>query len=123
MTTALDHRIILLASTVSSGSVLFIIYAKYGFIQVSFIIMTSSSSVVLPLPDLPAPETVVGYWLGSAVVELLLFFIDLSMISSQKTPGGIGRHWDPMFARLSGSLLLALLTCETLHPSKVPSRY
>jgi hypothetical protein len=44
--------------------------------------------------------------LGSPEVDFLLFFIDLSMISSQKTPGGIGRHWDPMFARLSASSLL-----------------
>jgi hypothetical protein len=51
----------------------------------------------------------------------LLSFIDLSMISSQKTPGGMGRHWDPMFAKLSASSLLALLTCDTLHPLKVPS--
>jgi hypothetical protein len=46
MTKALDRRIILLASTVSLGSV-FIMYAKYGCIQVSSIIMTSSGSAVL----------------------------------------------------------------------------
>jgi hypothetical protein len=55
-------------------------------------------------------------------LKFLLSFIDLSMISSQKTPGGTGRHWDPMFAKLSASLLLALLTCDTSHPSKVPSK-
>jgi hypothetical protein len=44
------------------------------------------------VPGLPAPEPVVGCWLGSPVVKVLLCFIDLSMISSQKTPGGIGRH-------------------------------
>jgi hypothetical protein len=92
MTKALDHRIILLALTMSSSSVLFIMCAKYGCIQVSLIIMTSSGSAVLPVPDLSAPEPVVGYWLGSPDVELLLFFIDLSIISSQKTPCGIGRH-------------------------------
>jgi hypothetical protein len=81
-TKALDHRIILLASTVSLGSVLFIMYAKYGCIQVSSTIITSSGSVVLPVPGLLAPEPVVGCWLGSPVIELLLFFIDLSMISS-----------------------------------------
>jgi hypothetical protein len=122
MTKALDRHIILLALTVSSGSVLFIMYAKYGCIQVSSIIMTYSGSTVLPVLDLSAPESVVGYGLGSPDVELFLFFIDLSMISSQKIPDSIGRHWDPMFARLSASLLLALLTCETLHPLKVPSR-
>jgi hypothetical protein len=121
-TKALDRRIILLASTVSSGNVLFIMYAKYGCIQVSYTIMTYSGSAVLPVPGLPAPEPVVECWFGSPRVELLLLFIDLSMISSQKTPGGIGRHWDPMFARLSASSLLALLTCQTSHPSKVPSR-
>jgi hypothetical protein len=56
---ALDRRIILLASTVSLGSTLFIMYAKYGCIQVSSIIITSSVSVVLPMPGLPAPEPVV----------------------------------------------------------------
>jgi hypothetical protein len=122
MTKALDRHIILLALTVSSGNVLFIIYAKYGCIQVSSIIMTSSGSAVLPVLNLSAPEPVVGCWLGSPSVELLLLFIDLLMISSQKTPDGIGRHWDPMFARLSASSLLALLICQTSHPSKVPSR-
>jgi hypothetical protein len=37
-------------------------------------------------------------------------FIDLSMISFQKTHCGTGKHWDLMFARLSASSLLALLT-------------
>jgi hypothetical protein len=84
--------------------------------------MTSSSSVVLSVPILLAPEPIVTCWLTSPGLEVLLPFIDLSTISSQKTPGGMGRHWDPMFARLSASLLLALLICETSHPSKVPSR-
>src|SRR4051812_24864375 len=48
--------------------------------------------------------------------------MDLSLTSSQNTPGGTGRHCDPMFARTSASLLLDLLTCFTLHPSNVPSR-
>jgi hypothetical protein len=116
---ALDRRIILFASTVSSGSALFIMYAKYGCIQVSSIIMTSSGSAVLAFP---APEPVAWCWPCSSVVEVLLFFIDLSMISYQKTPCGMGKHWDSMFARLSASSLLALLTCETSHPSNVPSR-
>jgi hypothetical protein len=118
----MDHRIILLASTVSLGSALFIMYAKYGCIQVSLIIITSFGSAMLPLPGLPAPEPVVWCWPCSSVVEVLLFFIDLYMISSQKTPGGIGRHWDLIFAKLSASLLLALLMCETSHSSNVPSR-
>jgi hypothetical protein len=82
MTKALDHCIILLASTVSSGSALFIMYAKYGCIQVSSIIITSSGSVVLPWPGLPVPEPVAWCWACSSVVEVLLLFIDLSMISS-----------------------------------------
>jgi hypothetical protein len=88
----LDHRIILLASTVSLGSVLFITCAKYGCIQVSSIIITSSGSDVLPWLILPAPEPVAWCWPCSSVVEVLLFFIDLSMISSQKTPFGMGKH-------------------------------
>jgi hypothetical protein len=118
-TNALDRRIILFASTVSSGNVLFIMYARYGCIQVSSIIMTSSGSAML---DFPAPEPVAWCWPCSSVVEVLLLFIDLSMISSQKTPCGMGKHWDPMFAKLSTSLLLALLMCKTSHPSNVPSR-
>jgi hypothetical protein len=75
MTKALDHRIILFACTMSSGSVLFIMYARYGCIQVSSIIMTSSGSIALAFS---APERVVC----PSVVEVLLFFIDRSMISS-----------------------------------------
>jgi hypothetical protein len=115
MTKALDYRIILRALTVSSSSVFLAMYAKYGCIQVSSIIMTSFGSVVLLVPVLPATEP-------SSGLKGLLPFIDLSMISSQNTPGGTGKHWDPMFARLSASSLLALLISETSHPSKVPSR-
>jgi hypothetical protein len=86
---ALDRRIILFASTVSSGSALFIMYAKYGCIQVSSIIMTSSGFALLAFP---APEPIAWCWPCSSVVEVLLFFIDLSMISSQKTPCGMGKH-------------------------------
>jgi hypothetical protein len=120
MTKALDRRIILPASTASSGSVLFIMYAKYGCIQVTSTIMTSSGSAVFPAPNLLAPGPAVACWLGSPELEFLLSFIDLSMISSQKTPGGTERHCDPMFARLSASSLPALLICETSHPLKVP---
>jgi hypothetical protein len=81
-------------------------YAKYGCIQVSSIIMTSSGSVVLSVPNLLAPEPSPG-------LEVLLPFIDLSMISSQNTPGGTGKHWDPMFARLLASSSLALLITTT----------
>jgi hypothetical protein len=112
---AFDHRVVLLASTASSGNFLFIMYARYGYIQASSIIMISSGSGVLPSFLAPAPESTAG-------VEFLMFFIDLSTISSQKTPDGTGRHYDPIFARLSASSLLFLLTCKTLHPSNVPSR-
>jgi hypothetical protein len=88
-TKALDRRIILFASTVSLGSVLFIMYARYGCIQVSSIIMTSSGSAMLVFP---APEPVAWCWSCSYVVEALFLFIDLSMISSQKTPCGTGKH-------------------------------
>jgi hypothetical protein len=86
---ALDRHIILFACTVSSGSVLFTMYAKYGCIQVSSIIMTSSG---LAIPRLSAPEPFVWFWTCSPAVETLLPFIDLSMISSQKTPCGMGKH-------------------------------
>jgi hypothetical protein len=95
-------------------------YAKYGCIHVSSIIMTSSGSAMLAFP---APEPVAWCWPCSFVAEVLLLFIDLSMISSQKTPCRTGKHWDPIFARLLASSLLALLMCETSHPSNVPSRY
>jgi hypothetical protein len=94
-------------------------YAKYGCIQVFSIIMTSSGCDVLAFP---APEPVAWCWPCSSIAEVLLLFIDLSMISSQKTPCDTGKHWDSMFARLSAYSLLALLTCETSHPSNVPSR-
>jgi hypothetical protein len=86
---ALDRRIILFACTVSLGSVLFTMYAKYGCIQVSSIIMTSLG---LAVPRLSAPEPFVWFWTCFPAVETLLFFIDLSMISSQKTPCGMGKH-------------------------------
>jgi hypothetical protein len=88
-TKALDRHIIFFACTISSGSALFTIYAKYGYIQVSSIIMTSSGSVV---PLLPAPKPVAWCWACSPVVKTLVLFIDLSMISSQKTPCGTGKH-------------------------------
>jgi hypothetical protein len=50
-------------------------YARYGCIHASSIIMTSSGCGVLPPLFSPALEPAV-------VVELLTFFIDLSTISS-----------------------------------------
>jgi hypothetical protein len=64
-------------------------YARYGCIQVSSIIMTSSGSDMLVFP---APEPVAWRWPCSSVIEALLLFIDLSMISSQKIPCGTGKH-------------------------------
>jgi hypothetical protein len=77
MTKALDRRIILRASIVSSGSVLFIKYAKYGCIQVSSIIIISSGSVVLSVPDLLDPEPFVASWFNSPALKVLLPLIDL----------------------------------------------
>jgi hypothetical protein len=122
MKKALERHIILRALTASSGSVLFTMYAKYGCIQVTSTIMTSSGSAMLSDPDLLAPGPAVACWLGSPELEFLLPFIDISMISPQKTPGGTGRHWDPIFTKLLASSLLALLICETSHLSKVPSK-
>jgi hypothetical protein len=107
-TNAFDLRVILLASTASYGNFLFIMYARYGYIHISSIIMTSSGSDVAPEP--------------AVVVKLFSLFIDLSTISSQNTPNGTGKHCDPIFAKLSASSLLFLLMCETSHPSNVPSR-
>jgi hypothetical protein len=64
-------------------------YARYGCIQVSSIIMTSSGSSMLVFSAL---EPVAWCWPCSSVVEVLLLFIDFSMISSQKTPCGTGKH-------------------------------
>jgi hypothetical protein len=72
-TKALDHRTILHASTTSSGSVLLTIYAKYGCIQVTSAIMTSSGSAVLSAPDLLAPEPVVACCLGFPELEFFAF--------------------------------------------------
>jgi hypothetical protein len=75
--------------------------------------MTSFGSAVLSIPNLLAPEPAVASWFNSPKLEVLLPFIDLSMISSQNTPGGTGKHWDPMFARLLASSSLALLITTT----------
>jgi hypothetical protein len=119
---ALDRRTILHASTTSSGSVLFNMYARYGCIHVTLTIIISSGSVVSSAASLSAPEPAVVCCFYLLEPKVLFSLIDRSIISSQKTPGGIGRHWDPMFAKLSASSLLDLLTCDTLHPSKVPSK-
>jgi hypothetical protein len=76
-TNAFGRRVILLASTVSSGNYLFVMYARYDIIHVSSIIMTSSGSGAAPEPAI--------------VVELLTPFIDLSTISSQKDSGWHGQ--------------------------------
>jgi hypothetical protein len=73
----LDWCTILRASTTSSGSVLLTIYAKYGCIQVTSTIMSSSGSAVLSAPDLLAPKPAVACWLGFPELEFLLSFIDL----------------------------------------------
>jgi hypothetical protein len=103
---------------VSSGSALFIIYARYGCIQVSSIIMTSSGSAMLVCP---APETVAWCWPCSSIVSFVALYWSLYCYPP-KDSLCTGKHWDPMFARLSASSLLALLTCETSHPSNIPSR-
>jgi hypothetical protein len=99
MMKALDHRTILRASTTSLGSVLLIIYAKYGCIQVTSTIMTSSSSAMLSAASFLALESAIVCLPGLLVLDVSFYFTDLSMISSQNTPGGTGKHWDPMFSR------------------------
>jgi hypothetical protein len=99
-----------------------IIYAKYGCIQVTSTIMTSSSSAMLSAASFLALESAIVCLPGLLVLDVSFYFTDLSMISSQNTPGGTGKHWDPMFSRWLASLLLVLLICDTSHPSNVPSR-
>ena len=114
---ALEHRVIRWASTWFSGSSLFIRYAKYGCIQGTSIIKTSSGAMVFsdtgkggsqadaapePFFNL-APERT----FGSSSSDGFLILMERSLISSQKTPAGMLRHWDPMLARVSASSLLA----------------
>jgi hypothetical protein len=54
--------------------------------------MTSSGYAVLSAAALLAPEPAVVCWPCLLEVEFLLSFIDLSIISSKKTPGGTGKH-------------------------------
>jgi hypothetical protein len=55
------------------GSVLLTIYAKYGCIQVTSNIMTSSSSVMLSTAALLAPEPSVVCWPGLPELEFFAF--------------------------------------------------
>jgi hypothetical protein len=122
MMNALDHRIVLRASMTSSGCILFSIYARYGCIQVILTIMTSYGSGLSSSATISAPESAADWGFCIFVPDDLVAWIDRSIISSQKTPDGIGRHWDLILARISASLLLDLLMCDTLHQSKVPSK-
>jgi hypothetical protein len=90
-TKALDRHTILRASTTSSGNVLLTMYARYICIHVTLTIMTSDS-VVPSAASLSAPEPAIVRCFCLLELKVLLSFIDLSIISSQKTPGGIGRH-------------------------------
>jgi hypothetical protein len=89
---ALDRRTILHASTTSSGSVLLIMYARYGCIQVTSTIMTSSGSAEPYDVTMLAPELAIACRPCLLELKILFSFIDLSTMSSQKTPGGIGKH-------------------------------
>jgi hypothetical protein len=97
-------------------------YANYGCIHVISTIMTSACTISSPSSTTSAPDSLsygVCFFLG---LESLTPWIDRTVISSQKTPEGIGKHWDPMFAKVSASSLLARLTWDILHPSKDPSK-
>jgi hypothetical protein len=109
-TNALERQAILRASTISSGIFLFIMYAKYGCIQVTLIIMTSYGSSPSFAHAILAPESAIDCGFSFLEPEGLVSWIGLSIISSQNTPGGMGRYWDPIFASISASSLLALLT-------------
>jgi hypothetical protein len=100
----------------------------YGLVQIGSAVMiwvicsTDVASVMLlgsssGACSSAAPERIAN--VGFLVVGLVL--MDLSKIVSKKTPGGIGRHFDPMLAKSSASTLLSLPTCQTSQPSKSPS--
>jgi hypothetical protein len=97
-------------------------YAKYGCIHATSTIIFSSGSGVSSDVSILAPGPAVVCCFCLLGFKVLVSLIDRSIISSQKTPGGTSRHWDPMFAKFSASSLLYLLTCDTSHPSKVPSK-
>jgi hypothetical protein len=59
---SLDRHTILRASITSLGNVFLTIYAKYGCIQVTSTIITSSGSVVLSTAALLAPEPAIVCW-------------------------------------------------------------
>jgi hypothetical protein len=83
-----------LAATKSLCKCLFMIYARYGCIQVTSTIMTSSGTSV-PYGSSygdSAPEPIVGCCLVLLELECLAFWIDLSIISSQNTPASIGKY-------------------------------
>jgi hypothetical protein len=89
---ALDRRAILHASTTSLGSILFNMYAKYGCIHVTSTIITSSGSGVSSTASFLAPGPTIVCCFYLLELEDLVSLIDRSTISSQKTPGGTGRH-------------------------------
>jgi hypothetical protein len=61
---------------------------------------------------------VATYIRGKVIAKLRIRQMLLALLTCE-TSCGTGKHWDPIFAKLS---LLALLTCETSHPSNVPSK-
>ena len=73
---------------------------------------SSSSSEICGSGAATAPEAFLGLSFFFGCLGAVVFFdlVDLSLIYSQKTPSGMGRHCDPMFAKTSASSLLSLLT-------------
>jgi hypothetical protein len=106
----------------SSGNFLCSMYAKYGCIHVTSIIMTYAGSISSPCGAVSAPESLACCVFCLLGPKVLAPCIARTAISSQKTSKGIGRHWDHMFASVSASSLLAQLTWDNSHPLKVPSR-
>src|ERR1041385_4859623 len=112
---ALDRRLMLRASATSCGRVPSIRNRRKGFAQAgSSSVAGSTASVawlLVPSAVLLA-ATYAGSFVSSSSATALgaagFTLIDLWLMLSRKTPGGIGPRFDPMFASSSASVLFAL---------------
>src|SRR4051812_9606578 len=113
---ALDHRLMRRASATSCGSVPSIRNQRNGFAQIgpSRTIGAVLSGVMVLVPfDSLATATCARSVASSASTTALgadaCTLMDLWLMLSRKTPGGIGPRVEPMFASSSASVLLALV--------------
>src|SRR4051812_14747355 len=113
---ALDNRLMRLASATSCGSVPSIRNRRNGFAQAG---PSSSDGAVLSgvLVLVPSDGLVDATCVGSVASSPSTTasgaaagtLMDLWLMLSRKTPGGIGPRVDPMFASSSASVLLVLV--------------